>query len=211
VGDYPARMSFTPTDARIAPAAARNREPILAVLGPLLTGPAHVVEVAAGSGEHSLWFAGALPNVTWQPTDRDPAALASIAAWRAAEGTPNLLAPIILDAGDPATWPGGPFDALVCINMIHIAPWSAAEGLTRLAGERLPSGGLLFLYGPYLEGEVETAPGNLAFDADLRARNPEWGIRRREDVEALAVRDGLSLEGRTAMPANNLSLAFRKH
>lgn len=94
--------------------------------------------------------------------------------------------------------------------MIHIAPWSAAEGLMALAGGRLPRGGLLFLYGPYLEEGVETAPGNLAFDADLRARNPEWGIRRREDVEALAARHGLSLEGRTAMPANNLSLAFRK-
>ena len=203
-------MSATPPDARKAPAAARNREPILAVLGPLLTGPARVVEIAAGSGEHSLWFATALPEVTWQPTDRDPAALASIAAWREAEGPANLLAPIALDAGDRRTWPDAPVDAIVCINMIHIAPWSAAEGLMALAGERLPSGGLLFLYGPYLEDDVETAPGNLAFDADLRARNPQWGIRRREAVEALAASHGLTLEGRTAMPANNLSLAFRK-
>lgn len=108
-----------PTDARIAPAAARNREPILAVLGPLLAGPAHVVEVAAGSGEHSLWFARALPNVTWRPTDRDPAALASIAAWRAAEGTPNLLEPIVLDAGVPVTLPDAPIDALVCIKIVR--------------------------------------------------------------------------------------------
>ncbi len=195
---------------RSSPAALRNRDPILAVLRDLLPAPGKVLEIAAGSGEHALYFAAALPHLTWQPTDQDPAALASIAAWREAEGPPNLLAPLPLDVTDPASWPPGPLDAIVCANMIHIAPWSAAEGLVALAGARLGSGGLLFLYGPYLEAEVETAPGNLAFDADLKARNPAWGIRDRQAVEDLAGGQGLLLERRVAMPANNLSLAFRK-
>lgn len=195
---------------RTAPAAARNRAPILEALQPALADGAHVLEVAAGSGEHALWFAAALPDVAWRPSDRDEAAIASIAAWRAAEGTPNLLPPIRLDAADPATWPAQPLDAIVCINMIHIAPWSAAEGLMRLAGARLKAGGVLFLYGPYLEAGVETAPSNLAFDADLRARDPAWGLRDRAAVEALAAAEGLALERRAAMPANNLSLIFRR-
>jgi hypothetical protein len=207
---YRARMANPPPAARVAPAAARNREPILAVLREVLPPAGTVLEVAAESGEHAVWFSAALPELTWRPSDRDGAALASIEAWRQAEGPPNLLAPIVFDAADPATWPAEPIQAVVCINMIHIAPWSAAEGLMAFAGARLPGGGVLFLYGPYLEAEVDTAPSNLAFDADLKARNPAWGLRSREAVEALARANGLSLERRTAMPANNLSLVFRK-
>lgn len=187
---------------------ARNREPILEVLRPLLPDGARVLEVASGSGEHAVFMARALPGVVWLPTDRDPDALASIAAWRAAAGLPNLDAPQPLDASNPAAWPGGAADAIVCINMIHIAPWAATEGLLAGAGERLPAGGLLFLYGPYLEAGVPTAPSNLAFDQSLKSRDPAWGLRRLEDVAALADRHGLERTLRVPMPANNLSLAF---
>jgi hypothetical protein len=203
-------MATPPPTARVAPAAARNREPILAVLRQALPAQGTVLEVAAGSGEHAVWFSAVLPQLAWRPSDRDPAALASIEAWRQAEGGANLLAPIVFDAADPGTWPAEPVAAVVCINMIHIAPWSAAEGLMAFAGARLPPGGVLLLYGPYFEAEVETAPSNLAFDADLKARNPDWGLRDRAAVEALALANGLSLERRAAMPANNLSLVFRK-
>ena len=199
-----------PPGARVAPAAARNREPILAVLREVLPTSGTVLEVAAGSGEHALWFAAALPHLLWRPSDRDPAALASIEAWREAQGAANLQAPILFDAADPLSWPDQPLAAIVCINMIHIAPWSAATGLMGFAGARLPSGGVLFLYGPYIEAEVETAPSNLAFDADLKRRDAAWGLRDRAKVEALAAKHGLRLERRVAMPANNLSLLFRK-
>jgi SAM-dependent methyltransferase len=195
---------------RRAPAAARNRDPILAALKDVLPASGRVLEIAAGSGEHALWFSAALPHLTWQPSDPDPSALASIAAWREAEGSANLLAPIQIDACDRGRWPSEPLAAIVCVNMIHIAPWAAAEGLMALAGERLASGGVLFLYGPYLEPEVETAPSNTAFDLDLKARNPAWGLRDRRAVEALAKVHGLELERRTAMPANNIGLTFRK-
>jgi SAM-dependent methyltransferase len=199
-----------PPDARIAPAAARNREPILAVLRQVLPAEGAVLEVAAGSGEHAVWFSAALPHLLWQPSDRDPAALASIEAWRRTEGGANLQPPVEFDAADPITWPDLAIRAIVCINMIHIAPWTAAQGLMAFAGARLPPGGVLYLYGPYIEAGVETAPSNLAFDADLRARNPAWGLRDRAEVEALAAQHGLSPAQRTAMPANNLSLVFRK-
>ena len=203
-------MASPPTDARIAPAAARNREPILAVLRDVLPDAGTVLEVAAGSGDHALWFSAALPHLSWRPSDRDPAALASIEAWRQAEGPPNLQPPTHFDATDPMTWPDQPLRAVVCINMIHIAPWAAAQGLMGFAGARLPPGGVLFLYGPYLEAEVETAPSNLAFDADLKRRDPSWGLRDRAEVEALAAQHGLGLQRRVAMPANNLSLVFVK-
>lgn len=194
--------------ARASPSTARNRDPILDVLRQVLPPAARVLELASGAGEHAVWMAAALPAVTWTPSDRDAEALASIAAWRDAAGLANVAAPLRLDAADPATWPAGPFDAVVCINMIHIAPWAAAEGLIALAARVLPPAGVLYLYGPYLEAEVATAPSNLAFDADLKRRDPSWGLRRREDVEALAARAGLVLRRRLAMPANNLSLVF---
>jgi SAM-dependent methyltransferase len=199
-----------PEGAFTSPATARNREPILEVLRTCLPAAGLVLEIAAGAGEHALHNAAALPGLQWQPTDPDPASLASIAAWRAAAGTPNLLPPLRLDAADPASWPVARADAIVVVNMIHISPWAATEGLMAGAGRVLPSGGILYLYGPYLETGIETAPSNLTFDASLKQRNPEWGLRDRDVVAAEAERNGLKLLQRVAMPANNLSLIFRR-
>ncbi|THD58078.1 DUF938 domain-containing protein [Phenylobacterium sp.] len=199
-----------PAAARTSPATARNRQPILEVLAPRLASGARVLEVASGAGEHAVFLAAALPGVTWQPTDRDDEALASIAAWREADGSPNLAPPLRLDAADLATWPAGPFEAVVCINMVHISPWAASEGLMAGAGRVLTAGGRLFLYGPYLEAEVETAASNLAFDASLKGRDPAWGLRGLADVKALAAAHGLAFAGRIAMPANNLVVVFDK-
>ncbi len=180
------------------------------VLRPRLPAQGLVLEIASGTGEHAVYFANALPALRWQPTDADAEARESIEAWRAANGLPNLLAPLPLDAAAPDTWPVARADAIVCINMVHISPWAATLGLMRGAGQALPPGGRLFLYGPYLEADVETAPSNLAFDESLKARNPEWGLRTREAVAAVAARHGLTLEARVAMPANNLVLVFAK-
>jgi SAM-dependent methyltransferase len=199
-----------PPGARTSPSTARNREPILRVIEARLPASARVLEIASGAGEHAVFLARALPRVRWRPTDRDPDARTSIAAWRAAADLPNLDAPLALDASDPAGWPDEPADAVVCINMIHIAPWTAAVGLMTGAGRLLPSGGRLFLYGPFVEAGVPTAPGNLAFDESLRARDPAWGLRRLDEVVALADRHGLALAERIAMPANNLTLVFAK-
>ena len=193
-----------------SPATARNKDLILEVLRQHFPASGLVLEIASGAGEHALHMAANLPGLTWQPTDPDPQALASIAAWRDQSGTANLLAPVELDAARPDLWPVQGADAMVCINMIHISPWAATEGLFAGAGRLLPAEGVLVTYGPYLEDAVETAPSNLAFDDSLKSRNPAWGIRRREDVEALAARHGLALHARIAMPANNLSLVFRR-
>jgi len=195
--------------ARSSPASARNREPILEVLRRWLPAEGLVLEVASGAGEHAMWFAQALPGVRWQPTDRDPDALASIAAWRAEAGLPNLLAPLELDASAEA-WPVEDADAVVAINMVHISPWEATEGLVRGAARVLRHGGVLFLYGPYREEGVPTAPSNEAFDADLKRRNPAWGLRLAEDVTALAASRGLEKVERAALPANNIALVFRR-
>ncbi|NBU27194.1 MAG: DUF938 domain-containing protein [Caulobacteraceae bacterium] len=195
---------------RSSPAVARNRDPIFEVLAARLPASGLVLEIAAGTGEHAATFAPRLPNLLWRPSDPDPAALASIAAWREVSGAGNLLEPVVLDASDPGSWPVGAVDAIVCINMIHISPWAATEGLIAGAAARLPAGGLLYLYGPYLEDEVPTAPSNLAFDASLKDRNPAWGLRRLETVRDLAADHGLDLAERIAMPANNLSLVFRR-
>ena len=204
-------MSETPPPgARAAPSTARNRDPILSVLEPRLPARGLVLEIAAGAGEHAVYNAAALPHLTWLPTDADAEALASIEAWRQHAGLANLLPASRLDAADPDAWPVAHADAVVNINMIHISPWSAAEGLMTGAGRVLPSGGLLFLYGPYLERDAPTAPSNLAFDQSLRRRNPDWGLREVEAVAALADRNGLVLVERIAMPANNLTLVFRK-
>ena len=204
-------MSDTPPPgARVSPSTARNREPILEVLAPRLPARGLVLEIAAGAGEHAAHAAAALPHLQWQPTDPDPEALISIAAWRDHAALPNLLPPLRLDAADPDSWPVAQADAVVNINMIHISPWSATQGLLTGAGRLLPSGGLLYLYGPYLEADVETAPSNQAFDLSLKDRNPAWGLRHLDDVVALAARNSLTLAERIAMPANNLSLIFRK-
>ncbi|HEX6978370.1 MAG TPA: DUF938 domain-containing protein [Alphaproteobacteria bacterium] len=192
---------------RMAAAVARNRDPILAVLRRVL--PAHglVLEVASGTGEHAVHFARALPDLTWQPSDPAPDARASIDAWRAHESLPNLLPALDLDAVRHP-WPLTHADVVVCINMIHIAPWSAAEGLMRGAGAVLGPGGLLYMYGPYRRNGRHTAPSNAAFDESLRREDPAWGVRDLEDVAALAGRNGLVLREVVEMPANNLSVIF---
>lgn len=193
---------------RFAPATERNRDAILAVLRDELPPSGQVLEVASGSGEHAVHFATALPALDWQPSDPDPAALASIEAWRAEAGLANLLPAIKLDAA--AQWPVDKADAVICINMVHISPWAAAIGLMQGAGKVLPPGGLLYLYGPYFREGIVTAPSNLAFDASLRARDAAWGLRRVEDVIAIADEEGLDFQRLVEMPANNLSLLFRR-
>jgi hypothetical protein len=197
------------TRKRHAPATERNREPILAVLAPLLESPVLVLEVASGSGEHALYFAGKLPHVTWQPSDADADARASIEAYRAEAGLTNLRAPIAVDA-TAAEWPIAEAGAVVCINMIHIAPLAACDGLMRGAARVLRAGAPLFLYGPYKRGGVHTAESNARFDADLRARDPAWGVRDLEDVIARAEREGFAHEATVAMPANNLLVVLRR-
>jgi SAM-dependent methyltransferase len=195
-------------DALESPAARRNAGPILSVLRAHLPAKGRVLEIAAGTGLHAAAFAEALPGLDWTPTDPDPASLVSIDAWRSQADAPNLRPAQQFDVR--STWPEGPFDAVLCVNMIHISPWAATEALMAGADQTLARpGGLLVLYGPYLEPEVETAPSNLAFDADLKRRNPEWGLREREAVVDLARHSGLILTRRVAMPANNLMLLFR--
>jgi SAM-dependent methyltransferase len=188
---------------------ARNRQPILDVLARVLPRGALVLEIASGSGEHAVFFAQHLPLVRWQPTDTDGGALASIAAHRAGAALPNLLEPLHLNAA-AQRWPVESADALVCNNMIHITPWRITEGLMAGAGRTLPNGGILYLYGPYRVEGHHTAPSNADFDAWLKAQNPEWGIRDLAEVAALAQRHGLELTETVAMPANNLSVIFRR-
>jgi len=192
---------------RFAPAAARNREPILDVLRAHLPASGTALEIASGSGEHAVAFAAAFPSMVWQPSDPDPANRASIAAWIAAAGTPNLLPPIDLDA-TTEIWPLATADAVVCINMIHIAPWAACLGLMRGAARLLAPGGLLYLYGPFRRFGAHTAPSNAAFDESLRARDPAWGVRDLDEVREAA--EGFAPPTVVAMPANNLSVLFRR-
>jgi hypothetical protein len=196
-------------DARTAPAASRNREPILRALRLCLPPSGLVLEIASGTGEHAVWFSTALPALTWQPTDYDEAALNSIAAWRDTAGLSNLLPPLRLDAC-AHTWPVTDADAVVAINMVHIVPWAATEGLIAGAARVLPSGGSLFLYGPFSKHGTHTAAGNAAFDADLRAKNPSWGVRDLDEVTVLADLHGLDACDQIVMPTNNLSLVFRR-
>ncbi len=203
-------IDTTPAGGRSSPAVARNTGPILEVLRAHLPGRGEVLEIAAGSGEHAVAFAAALPGLNWTPSDPSAEARASITAWAGAAGLPNLGAPGALDVLDPATWPEGPMQAVVCINMIHISPWAATEGLMALAGRVLAPGGLLALYGPYREAEVPLAPSNAAFDESLRRRDPAWGLRDRGAVVAAAKAEGLGFSLRIAMPTNNLMLLFRR-
>ena len=194
---------------RSAPHVARNAGPIGTVLADILPARGMVLELASGTGEHILHFAQVLPRLLWQPSDPEPAALRSIEAWRAESGLFNLLPAISLDAR-AAAWPVPQDDAILSINMIHISPWSATAGLMRGAGNLLGEGAPLYLYGPYRRGGVETAPSNEAFDESLKARDPEWGLREVEAVEEEAGKHGLRLDRVVEMPANNLSLLFRK-
>jgi len=192
-----------------SPAAARNRDPILAVLREVLPPGGMVLEIASGTGEHAVHFAGALPGLTWQPSDVAEESLGSIAAHRAFAALPNLLAPLRLDVTAPS-WPAARADALVCINMLHISPWAAAEGLMAGAERLLAPGKFLYLYGPFKQDGRHTAPSNAAFDDSLRARHPEWGVRDTGELADLARRHGLALVRQVGMPANNLSLIFRR-
>ncbi len=193
-----------------SPAALRNRDAILEVLRPTFPQRGLVLEVASGSGEHVVHFARALPALRWQPSDPSAEARASIAAHVAGSGCPNIAAPLALDAAPPGSWPVAAADAMLCINMVHISPWAATLGLLDGAGQLLPRGAPLLLYGPYLEQGVETTPSNLEFDESLKARNPAWGLRWRHDLEAAAASRGLEPAGRHALPANNLALLFRR-
>ena len=198
------------TDARRqSPAAARNRQAILEILQGLLPPRARILELASGSGEHALHCTLAMPEWTWQPSDINSDALASINAWRQHGGPDNLRAPLAFDvAGDP--WPAGPFDAMVAINLIHIASWEVAEALLTGAGQCLHERGRLILYGPFMREGRHTAPSNAAFDAQLQSRDPRWGLRNLEAVVTAAQAHGLPLERVVEMPANNLTVLFRR-
>lgn len=191
------------------PATARNRDAILDVLRGILPATGLVLEIASGSGEHVVHFAKAFPDLTFQPSDPEDAALQSIAAWTKDSGLNNIRPPVMLDATS-ADWPVTTADAVLCINMIHIAPWRASEGLFRGAAKLLRAGAPLYLYGPYRRADVVTAPSNEAFDDSLKARNAEWGLRDLETVAALAREEGFSAPQITEMPANNLSVVFRR-
>jgi hypothetical protein len=194
---------------RSAPHVARNARPIADLLKTVLPERGLVLEIASGTGEHVVNFARAFPKLLWQPSDPEPAALRSIEAWRAEAGLFNLLPAVALDAR-AADWPVRQADAMLCINMVHISPWAATTGLLRGAGKLLPAGAPLYLYGAYRQAGVETAPSNEAFDADLKARDPEWGLRALEDLISEAEERGFRLDGVTPMPANNLSVVFRR-
>jgi len=197
-----------------SPAAARNSGPILEVLQTLLPQQGAALEIASGTGQHAACFAAALPGWTWQPTDAQPAGFASITAWSANAGAGNVHAPLLLNVLSdrwPSTGPAfdAPFDLIYCANMLHIAPWACCAGLMQGAARHLAPTGHLVTYGPYVEINVPTSPGNLAFDASLRAQNPAWGIRALSDVARQAQHAGLRLAARHALPANNLLLVWQ--
>lgn len=194
---------------RHAPATLRNRGPIADVLGRELPVSGTVLEIAAGTGEHAVFFAERFPALHWQPTDPSAEALASIAAYRAEYSGTNLAAPLLLDAAVPDSWPVTEASAIVCINMVHISPWEATLGLFAGGARLLGTGAPLILYGPYREDGVETAPSNLEFDASLKARNPLWGLRKAEALDALAAQHGMARSARHALPANNIMLVYR--
>ena len=193
-----------------SPAADRNKEAILAQLRSILGERGTALEIASGTGQHTVWFAAALPGWTWQPTEFDPEMLPAIAERITQSGVSNALPPLRLDVTE-SRWPlTRKYDAIFCANMLHIAPWGACAGLMAGAARHLAPGGMLVTYGPYFENDVPTAPGNLAFDDSLRARDLSWGIRQLDDVVAEAGRNGLALAQRHAMPANNLLLVFKR-
>jgi SAM-dependent methyltransferase len=192
---------------RHAPATERNRDVIAETLARLLPAEGLVLEVASGTGEHAVHFAKRFPALTWQPSDPDPIALASINAWRADSNFPNMRPAMLLDAS--ADWPIAQADAVVCINMTHISPWAATVGLLRNAARLLPQSAVLFIYGPYNQRDVPLADSNAAFDASLRQQNALWGLRYVEDIVEEAHISGLHLDSVIDMPANNLSLIFR--
>ena len=213
----PKTLKFSVSTAPLqhSPAAERNQGPILAQLLALLAPAGAALEIASGTGQHAAHFAAALPGWSWQPTDLQTTHFGSITGWAAQAQAHNVRAPLRLDVLQ-SPWPaegpafGAPFNLIYCANMLHIAPWACCAGLMQGAARHLAAGGHLVTYGPYLEDSVPTAPGNLAFDASLRAQNPAWGIRRLEDVVAVAATAGLQLAAQHALPANNLLLVWAR-
>lgn len=197
----------TPTGGLHAPATLRNRAFILDVLRRVLPASGVVLEVASGTGEHAAYFAGELPGLIWQPTDPAAPHLTSIEAWRSS--APNVRSPLPLDVQNEP-WPVAHADAVVCINMLHISPWDAGLALLRGAGCVLPANGPLYLYGPFTRAGRHTAPSNEQFDARLRAEDPRWGVRDLDEVVSAAAPFGLTLQEVVEMPANNLSVVFRR-
>ena len=194
---------------RHAPATARNSAAIAEVLRRELPRTGTVLEIASGTGEHAVYMARVFPNLTWQPSDCEADAIESIAAWRAGAKVSNIAPPVSLDASDQI-WPLDHADAIFCCNMIHISPWAATVGLFAGAGRLLPSNAPLILYGPFIDPKTPTAPSNLTFDASLKTRNPEWGLRSIPGLDNLAKANDLVKERRHVMPANNLILIYRK-
>lgn len=190
-----------------APATRRNRDPILAVLRQVLPPRGTVLEIASGTGEHAVYFARQFPALSWQPSDAG--SLESIGAWRDWADLPNVLQPLSLDVTEHG-WPLQRADAVFCANMLHISPWATCQGLFSGASRLLPAQAPLVIYGPFLRDGVPTAPSNRAFNADLRARDPAWGIRALGEVEAVGSDCGFSLSRVAEMPANNLILVFSK-
>jgi SAM-dependent methyltransferase len=206
-GPQPFIFESGPEVKRHAPATERNRDVITATLARLLPTEGLVLEVASGTGEHAVHFARLFPALTWQPSDPDPIALASINAWRADSNMPNMQPAMLLDAS--ADWPIAQADAVVCINMTHISPWAATVGLLRNVARLLPPSAVLFIYGPFNQRDVPLVQSNAAFDASLRQQNAEWGLRYVDDIKEEAYKSGLHLDTVIDMPANNLSLIFR--
>ncbi len=212
----PNNLPLAPGLAQRSPAAERNRQPILDALLRVLPCSGKALEIASGTGQHAAYFASRMPQWTWQPSDQSARAFGSVLAWRAELGAANVGAPVVLDVMAPR-WPhDGPefaqrsLDAIYCANMLHIAPWATCAALMRGAARYLGPDGVLVTYGPYLQQDVPTAQGNLDFDADLRQRNPAWGIRWLHDVVLQAEVQGLRLSQRVQMPANNLLLVFER-
>jgi Protein of unknown function (DUF938) len=198
------------SDGRLyAPATLRNRDFILAVLRDVLPMTGVILEIASGSGEHIVHFARNFPALIFQPSDPEPDAQLSVAAWVKATGVTNVRAPVALDTSD-SVWPTASADGIICINMVHISPWDATLGLFKGAAAILPPGSPLYLYGPYIRTEFATAPSNQAFDRSLRNRDPAWGLRNLEEVAAVAQSAGFSAPAITEMPANNLSVVVRR-
>lgn len=197
-------------DQRLSsPSALRNRSPISDLLRDVLPDSGTVLEIASGSGEHVIHFASLFPSLVWQPSDPSPQARASIEEWMKAKTLTNVLPPLDIDTSNQ-TWPVERTDAMIAINMVHISPWPATQGLLSGAGTLLPTGGVLVLYGPYRRQGQPLAASNADFDASLRARNPAWGIRLLEDVARSAGQSGLILTSVTEMPANNLCVVFTR-
>ena len=192
-----------------APSAVRNRDDILGVLKEVLLGRGTILELASGTGQHAVHFAPHFPAATWQPSDRRAVALASIAAWAAEANLPNLAPPLEIDL-TWQRWPVERVEAIVCINLLHISPWTACEGLLAGARRVLVPGGPLLYYGAFFRADRETAETNLEFDRSLRARDPSWGVRDLEDVVARAEREGLTVDEVRDMPNNNYALVLRK-